>query len=171
MHVPGRADSDMPTFIPVIDNGDTEMAEVLLRAGANIKTFGKGHGTFDGICRIRTPLYSVCKNDELHLATFLLARGADIKKKVAPRNDRPETPLHVAVRNGNQQLVNILLSTGADIDYVHADQPGPVPLHIAVARGHLPLVQVRFKAGVDASIRPGEQSRQFKSPFLRDILT
>jgi ankyrin repeat protein len=80
---------------------DAEMADMLLRAGANVK----GANEFGA-----TPLYAAAAEAELPMAQKLLAAGADANAGLLSG----ETPLMQAARRGNVDIVHALLAAKAD---------------------------------------------------------
>lgn len=118
------------------ESGDTEIAEMLLSAGANPSCTD-----FDG----KTPLHDALEMQDDEISELLLDHGADVNlgcKDFA-------SPLHQAASRGMLQALRLLLRRGADVGA--ADEGGWTPLMLAVRGGKLPAVQVLLKAGADAA--------------------
>src|SRR5262249_44793477 len=95
--------------------GDTELAAVLIRRGADPDAKeAEGH----------TPLYRASTGD---VARMLLAAGATADIANGPTRG---TPLHQAARRGNISVAEALLDHGATIDA--PDAKGQTPLRRAV---------------------------------------
>jgi uncharacterized protein len=118
---------------------DREIADLLVRAGANVKVANR-YGM--------TPLSLACTNGSSAIVELLLKAGAD------PNAPLPggETPLMTAARTGTLASVKALLSRGATVDGGD-DRRGQTALMWAAAEGHAPVVQTLIDAGADFSRR------------------
>ena len=105
---------------------DLEIAELLVRAGANVKAANR-YGV--------TPLSLACTNGNGAMVELLLKAGAD------PNTALPggETPLMTAARTGTLASVKALLSRGASVDGKD-DRRGQTALMWAAAEGHADVV-------------------------------
>ena len=118
---------------------DVEIAELLVRAGANAKAANR-YGV--------TPLSLACTNGNGAMVELLLKAGAD------PNAALPggETPLMTAARTGTLASVKALLSHGATADNKD-DRRGQTALMWAAAEGHADVVQELIGAGADFRAR------------------
>ncbi|PRW58881.1 ankyrin repeat [Chlorella sorokiniana] len=116
--------------------GDTEMAQLLLKAGAEPSAVD-----FDG----KTALHHALEMQDDDMAELLIDSGADINlgsKDFA-------SPLHQAAGSGMLQVLRLLLRKGADANA--ADEAGWTPLMLAVRSSKLPAVEALLEAGADAA--------------------
>jgi ankyrin repeat protein len=120
-------------------HNDREIAELLVRAGANVKAASR-YGV--------TPLSLACTNGSGAMVELLLKAGAD------PNGALPggETPLMTAARTGALDSVRALLSRGAAVDSKD-DRRGQTALMWAAAEGHAAVVQELIDAGADFRAR------------------
>jgi uncharacterized protein len=118
---------------------DVEIAELLMRAGANVKAANR-YGV--------TPLSLACTNGSDVMVGLLLKAGAD------PNAPLPggETPLMTAARTGSIQPLKMLLAHGATIDSKD-DRRGQTALMWAAAEGHAAVVSELIAAGADFRTR------------------
>ena len=104
----------------------------------------------------RTALYWACREDVLHIITFLIDHHADVNL-----SDRKNvSPLHLGAANGNRKACEILLNRNAQID--KTDSSGDTPLHYAVSYGQLEAVKCLIEKGASLEI---ENSRQ-RTPLI-----
>ena len=120
-------------------NGDAELAALLLRARADVKSVTRV-GAY-------TPLHVAAQVGSATVVDALLKAGADAKATLSTG----ATALHLAAMGGNAAIVNALLSRGAD---VNATEPawGETPLMVAAAYGRTAAVRTLLQHGADASI-------------------
>jgi uncharacterized protein len=118
---------------------DLSLAQLLVRAGANVKAASR-YGV--------TPLSLACTNGNGAIVELLLKAGAD------PNLALPggETPLMTAARTGAAASVKALLSNGARAD-LKDDRRGQTALMWAAAEGHAAIVEDLIEAGADFRIR------------------
>jgi ankyrin repeat protein len=118
---------------------DVETADLLIRAGANVKA-----ATRYGVM----PLSIAAANGNAALIERLLQAGAD------PNAALPEgeTPLMSAAGTGNVAAVKTLLAHGADVNATDRAK-GQTALMWAAADGHAPAVQVLIEAGGNVHAR------------------
>jgi ankyrin repeat protein len=118
---------------------DLEIADVLVRAGANVKAANR-YGV--------TPLSLACTNGNGAMVELLLEAGADPNTPLSGG----ETPLMTAARTGTLASVKALLSRGASVDNTD-DRRGQTALMWAAAEGHAGVVQELIGAGADFRTR------------------
>jgi uncharacterized protein len=113
---------------------DTEVAKLLVDAGANVKAENR-YGV--------TPLSLACQNGNTVLVELLLDAGAD------PNTTLPggETVLMTAARTGRTGPVKALLSRGAKANW--KELHGQTALMWAAAEGHSAVVELLIGAGAD----------------------
>jgi ankyrin repeat protein len=118
---------------------DLDTAELLVRAGANVKAANR-YGV--------TPLSLACTNGNTAMVDMLLQAGAD------PNTTLPggETALMTASRVGTLASVKALLSRGANV-HGKDDRRGQTALMWAAAEGHAAVVEELIKAGADFRAR------------------
>jgi len=118
-------------------SGDAEMAEMLLRAGANLQSVTRiGH---------YTPLHVACQGGNAAVVELLLEAGADASSRTSPGGT---TPLHLAASSGSAEAVRLLLSRGADVDAREAEW-GQTPLIFAAARNRGDAIRVLLEHDAD----------------------
>ncbi|MBI3471384.1 MAG: ankyrin repeat domain-containing protein, partial [Candidatus Solibacter usitatus] len=118
---------------------DLETAELLVRAGANVKAANR-YGV--------TPLSLACTNGNGAMVDLLLKAGAD------PNTSLPggETALMTAARAGKVEAVKSLLSHKAD-GHAQESRRGQTALMWAAAEGHVEVVEALIQAGADFRAR------------------
>lgn len=96
---------------------DTLIAEILIRAGANVSA--KDH-------QGRTPLHTVATDGRLNAVRLLIAAGADVNAQ-----DRDGlSPLHCAAAHDHGNVATVLLNAGARVN--PQDKDGGTPLDWAL---------------------------------------
>ena len=118
---------------------DLEIAELLVRAGANVKAANR-YGV--------TPLSLACTNGDPALIELLLTAGAD------PNAALPggETALMTAARVGSLASVKALLARGATVD-AKDERRGQTALMWAAAEGHAKVAEMLIEVGADVRTR------------------
>jgi ankyrin repeat protein len=118
---------------------DLETAQLLVRAGANVKAASR-YGV--------TPLSLACTNGNDAMVELLLKAGAD------PNAALPggETPLMTAARVGSLASVKALIARGADV-HSKDDRRGQDALMWAAAEGHAKVVELLIEVGADFHAR------------------
>jgi ankyrin repeat protein len=118
---------------------DLEIAQLLIRAGADVKAMNR-YGV--------TPLSLACTNGNAVLVDVLLKAGAD------PNASLPggETPLMTAARTGNIAAVKALVNHGANVE-AKDDRRGQTALMWAAAEGHATVVQALIDGDADFKLR------------------
>ena len=122
------------------ERGDTELAEMLIYAGANIAA----------VTRIGqyTPLHLAAKSGSAPLAKTLLKAGADVN---ARSTNSGASPLHLAASAGSAAIINILLDAKADINAVEGEA-GQTPLIFAAGLNQVDAIKALLARGADAAM-------------------
>ena len=123
------------------ENGERDMAEVLL---------GKGAGINKGTTRVgATPLYVACWQGHEGVVRLLLAHAAtDVNQATT---DNGITPLNMTCQFGHEEVVQLLLTHAAtDVDQARRND-GLTPLFVACQKGHKNVVLLLLKKGADGS--------------------
>ncbi|MFZ4874301.1 ankyrin repeat domain-containing protein [Janthinobacterium sp. Mn2066] len=147
--------------------GYTDMARILIDAGANIeKNTGKQGNT--------ALAHAVEKKDSLGVLQLLIAASANVNAS----DKDGQTPLFSACYAGNAEAVKMLLAAGATVD--HVDNNGFQPIHSAVKKGyershtsgHEAVVKLLLNAGarIDAQDKKGWQPLHYAADGVNLLL-
>src|SRR5688572_23802543 len=117
-------------------NGDVELTQMLLYAGANVKAATRLGGY--------TPLLMAADQGHATVIAALVAGGADVKAS----NALGTTPLMLAAASGNPQAVTILVENGAEIE-AKEKTFGQTPLMFAASNNRVDAMKALLKAGAD----------------------
>src|SRR5687768_8537427 len=117
-------------------NGDLELTQMLLYAGANVKATTRLGGY--------TPLLMAADQGHAAVIAALVSGGADVKAA----NALGTTPLMLAAASGNPQAVTILVENGAEIE-AREKTFGQTPLMFAASHNRVEAVAALIKAGAD----------------------
>ena len=117
-------------------NGDAELTQMLLYAGANVKATTRLGGY--------TPLLMAADQGHAAVIAALLTGGADAKAS----NALGTTPLMLAAASGNSQAVTILVENGAELE-AKEKSFGQTPLMFAAATNRVEAMKALIKAGAD----------------------
>ena len=117
-------------------NGDAELTQMLLFAGANVKATTRLGGY--------TPLMMAAEQGHAPVIAALLTGGADAKAA----NTMGTTPLMLAAASGNPQAITTLVENGAEIE-AREKTFGQTPLMFASATNRVDAIKALIKAGAD----------------------
>jgi serine/threonine-protein phosphatase 6 regulatory ankyrin repeat subunit B len=112
----GRPQNQWTPLQEAAERGSKDIAEVLLKAGADVNAKSKNGWT---------PLLIAVSREQREVAELLLANHADPNAK----SDIGQTPLHIAVNSGQRELAELLLANKADPN--ERDKSGRTPLDLA----------------------------------------
>ena len=163
---PGDVDGIYPGVTPLhlaaLFNANPDVAEVLIRAGADVNAEG-------GIGGTSTPLFlAAASNDNPAMVALLLRSGAELRwvAQHGARNENPEIirilvdagaglsgALHRAVFNRTTEVTEILIAAGADLDEKHGED-GMTALHWAARAGmaNLAALEALLRTGADPNV-------------------
>ena len=122
-------------------NGDGALAEVLIYAGAMVKSKTR-IGDY-------TPLHLASLSGAGDLVGMLLATGADPNAATTAGGG---TPLHYAAQSGSAEAVQALVDHGAEVD---AREPnwGQTPLMFAAAENRVEAIEALMAASADVGLQ------------------
>ncbi len=122
------------------ERGDAEMAELLLRAGAQLQS-GTRIGAF-------TPLHVAARAGSTHVVDLLLDADAD---PGARSTTTGVTPLHLAAEAGDADMIRSLVEHGADVDAPDGGW-GQSPLFYAANLDRVEAIRTLTELGADVSM-------------------
>ncbi|KAH7631036.1 ankyrin repeat-containing domain protein [Sordaria sp. MPI-SDFR-AT-0083] len=125
---------DSTPLLAAITAGCTDIARVLIQAGAADPNLSGGKGNF--------PLLMASALGNNELVETLLAHGADVH---VASSSTGMTPLHVASQGGHEGIVGLLIRARMPVDGVNND--GLTPLALAVEGVHDEIVQMLLMHG------------------------
>jgi len=117
-------------------NGDAELTQMLLFAGANVKATTRLGGY--------TPLMMAADQGHATVIAALLSGGADAKAA----NALGTTALMLAAQSGNAQAVTTLVENGAEIE-AKEKTFGQTPLMFAASMNRVDAIKALLKAGAN----------------------
>jgi len=126
-------------------NGDVELAQLLLYAGANVRAATRLGGN--------TPLMLAAQRGHAPVIDLLLKAGADPKVKGVAGI----TPLMMAASSGNAEAVELIAKTGVDVNATETER-GQTALSFAAAFNRPESIKVLLKHGAD----PNRKSKWIK---------
>lgn len=119
--------------------GDTEMAQLLMYAGAHAESMTRLGGY--------TPLHLASQRGHASTANALLEGGSD----VAAVTSTGVTALHLAAESGSAEAISALLAHGADAN-AQDMYKGRTALMFATAYGRIDAVDALLEGGADVSL-------------------
>jgi ankyrin repeat protein len=122
------------------ETGRTEIAEILIYAGANLEAVTR-LGDY-------TPMHLAGRNGAVDVLRVLLGAGADAN---AVTTSGGSTVLHFAAGSGSAGAVRMLLEGGAHVDAREASR-GQTPLMFAAASGRAEAIRELLRGGADPSL-------------------
>ena len=122
------------------ENGQQELADVLVFAGANLESATRLGGF--------TPLMVASRAGHAGIVRLLADAGANLEATT----ETGETALHYAAWSGNPEIAVALVDKGADVD-AQETANGQTPLMFAAAYGRTDVVRSLLGAGADPSIQ------------------
>ena len=122
------------------ENGQSELADVLVFAGANLEAATR-LGAF-------TPLMVASRAGHAGIVRLLVDAGA----RIDAATETGETALHYAALSGSPEIVTALVEKGADAN-ARESANGQTPLMFAAAYGRTDVVRSLLGAGADPSIQ------------------
>ena len=117
-------------------NGDAELAQLLIVAGANIKATTR-LGSY-------TPLYLASRHGHGRVIQALIKAGADVKTGTT----NGTTPLMVAAASGDIDAVRALIDAGADVNAKDGVRL-QTPLMYAAAANRAAVIELLISKGAD----------------------
>src|SRR6185436_3379861 len=117
-------------------NGDADLAQMLIVAGANIKATTR-LGTY-------TPLYLASQQGHAKVIEALIKAGADLKAGTP----NGTTPLMVAAASGEVDAVRVLVDNGADVNAKDGVRE-QTPLMYAAASNRPAVIELLASKGAD----------------------
>jgi ankyrin repeat protein len=126
-------------------NGDAELTQLLLYAGANLRAATRIGGY--------SPLFMAAKNGASNVVDVLLKAGADAKVKGIDGL----TPLMMASMAGDRESVRLLLDHGADVNAKEAEN-GQTSLMFAASFNRAGVVEELAKHGADLNVKTPQRT-------------
>ena len=122
------------------ERGDTEVAQMILTAGANARAVTR-IGAY-------TPLHIASRQGNAAVAKLLLANGADANIRTTNSNT---APLHLAAAAGNVEIINALVDKKADVNAKEGEW-GQTPLMFAASLNRVDAIKTLLQRGADPGI-------------------
>jgi len=129
-------------------NGNAEMAQILIYAGATVKATTR--------VASYTPLYLAAQHGHARVVEILLKAGADFKVPAAGG----VTPLMMAASSGDPDTIKALLEYGADVDAKETAN-GQTAMVFAAAFNRPEAIKVLARYGADINHKSNLIKRQF----------
>ena len=119
-----------------VGTGQMELVQLLVEAGADVNA-----GSW-------SPLYTAVDEDNVAIAEYLIAHGADMN------GDDYWTVLMEAFTCSGRKMIELLIAKGADINVKSDSLGGWTALHSAVAKGYKDIAELLITKGVDVNTGP-----------------
>jgi len=116
--------------------GNMEVVKLLVEAGADVNA-----GSW-------SPLYTAVDKDNVAIAEYLIAHGAD------KHGDDYWTVLMEAFSESSVEMVRLLIAKGADINFKSVELHGYTALHCAIDEGYKDIAELLIQKGVDVNAGP-----------------
>ena len=139
----------------VAENGNAELAEMLLFAGATVEVTTR-LGAY-------TPLHLASRNGHAGVVRALLAAGANVEARTAPGGS---TPMHLAASGGSPDVIRALAAAGADLNAREAEWE-QTPLIFAAAWNRVPALETLLELGADPNLSARSQDLIAQRPVDR----
>jgi hypothetical protein len=141
----GRIPPDLPEFLAIVKEGDTDRVSDIAAAGGDIK---------EALPNGMNGLHIACIAGLMQMADLLIRRGIDPNCEM----EHGLTPMHLAVQSNNQGMVGLLLSKKANPN--HKNHQGRTPLHWCAAvrdsrldsNNRMKMAQVLVRGGGDITV-------------------
>jgi len=124
-----------------VENGNAEIAEVLLNAGAKINSKNSEK---------RTPLMMLDEDADVELVNLLIRHGAKLNLVDKAGN----SALIIAASSASEEVVQTLINAGANVNAVN--KQGETALMSAAENGEVEIVQLLLGAGANPNARSRE---------------
>src|SRR6478736_2608140 len=132
------------------ERGDTEMAQSLIYAGANVSAVTR--------LGLYTPLHLAAKSGSAGVAKAIIAAGADVNAKANPSG---ATPLHLAALAGSVDVINVLADAKADVNAREAEwEQTPLIFAASANRGEAITALIKRSADPNLSTKTIDVSKQ-----------
>ncbi len=122
------------------EKGIAELAEILIYAGANVRSVTRNGGY--------TPLHLAARGGHAPVVETLLGAGAD---PAAMTTTTGVTALHLSAKAGSAEAVTALVNAGVDVD-IKEEKWGQTPLIFAAGFNRLAAVEALIELGADLTI-------------------
>ena len=122
------------------ERGDTELAQLLIYAGANVSAVTR--------IGLYTPLHLAAKSGNAAVAKAIIDAGADVNAKANPSG---ATPMHLAASAGSDAVINLLADAKADVNAREAEWE-QTPLIFAASANRAAAIAALIKRGGDPNI-------------------
>ncbi len=127
MNPDDKSDQDMTPLFIAAENGNLEVAQLLLEFNASLTQKSN---------ELWTPLHISAFRGQFKMVKFLIESGSDVNS----RTSSGSTPLILASENGHLRIVEHLLQNGANLKLCQNN--GKSALYLASANGHYETVTV-----------------------------
>ncbi|MCP4602721.1 MAG: hypothetical protein GY847_19765 [Proteobacteria bacterium] len=141
-----RVGDGNPLLADAIDRNQTDVAKLLVLAGADVGEYAHGAKIFDKFGGGILPLHLAAKSENEDLVRFLIEKGATYK---------PNELLKYAADGGLEKTVELAIAQGADIN--SKDHHGWTPLHYAARSGNVNVAELLIANGSRVEVTAGTE--------------